>query len=113
MVKSLIIFILLIITASLIQVSLIPFPLALVLILIWFMQNGTKYISLIAFVFSFAIGVAANIPIWLVLLSTTTALALFMMGRSFLPTRTSVTIGLFVVSIITWEAVLISLPRLF
>jgi hypothetical protein len=111
--KSLVIFSLLIIAASLIQVSLISFPLALVLILIWFLQNGTKYISLLAFVFSFFLGVAANIPIWLVLLATTIALALFVLGRSFLPTRISVTIGLFVVSIITWEAVLISLPRLF
>jgi len=103
--KQVIFFATLIIIASLFQVSLFPFPFGIGLIIIWFLINGTKYLSLFILIFSYFIGVLSNMPIWLVFLSSSVSVSLFMFGRSYFPTRQSATVAFVIASFITWEFV--------
>jgi len=105
------IFVILIIAASLVQVSLVPIPLGLLLIFGWFWRNGTKYIITFSLVFSLFLASFSNLPIWLILLSTTLSLYLLVLGRSIFPARLPTTVGLVVISLVAWEAILAGLLR--
>jgi hypothetical protein len=110
---SIAIFVISLLAASLVQVSWVPIPLGLLLILGWFWRNSTKYITTLCFVFSLLLASFSDLPVWLILLSTTAGLYLFILGRFLFPARLPTTFGLVVASIVAWEAVLAGFLRVF
>lgn len=98
-----IIFLSLLIFAGLIQVSFYTLPFGVALIILWYYTQQTKNIEILVLIFSVTIGVAANLPIWVVVAATTISLYLFIIGRLFLPPRVLVNIFLVVGSLAVWE----------
>lgn len=107
-----VIFLSLLIFASLIQVSFYTLPFGVVLIILWYHTQQTKNLGLLVLIFSITVAVAANLSIWVVVAATTISLYLFILGRSFLPTRVLVNIFLVVVSLAAWEFSVIMLSKL-
>lgn len=89
--------------AVLIQVSILPVPLGVILILIWSFMKGTDGLVVLAVIFSIVLASLANIATYLVLLSTIITLGFFMFGRQILPNRWGITLTLIIASVIIWE----------
>ena len=107
-----IIFLSLLIFAGLVQVSFYTFPFGVVLIILWYYTQQTKNLELLVLIFSITLAVAANLSIWVVVAATTISLYLFILGKSFLPTRVLVNIFLVVGSLAAWEFSVIMLSKL-
>jgi len=112
MITSVLVFVVFIIVASLFQVSLVPVPLGLVVILVWFLLRGTKHIVWLILIFSILLATVANLSPWAVLLATSLSSYLFVFGKSFLPARVATTFGLLIISALAWEISLAALIRL-
>ncbi|OGY21393.1 MAG: hypothetical protein A2126_03325 [Candidatus Woykebacteria bacterium GWB1_45_5] len=108
-----VLFIILLLIACLIQVSWVPIPIGLLAIFWLVFRKGTKYIILPALIFSLSLAILSDIPAWLVLLTTSFSLYLFILGKSSLPSRLPLIGGLVIASLVVWEALLIGLLRLF
>ena len=85
------------------QVTFLPIPLGLLAILGWFLFKSPKYLWLYLMMFSTLLGVIANIPIWIVLLSTSASFYLFIGTRRILPVNAGSSIALIFASIFLWE----------
>ena len=107
-----IIFVSLLIFASLMQVSFYTLPFGVVLIMLWYYTQQTKNLELLVLIFSITLAVAANLSIWVVVAATTISLYLFIFGRSFLPSKMVVNIFLVVGSLAVWEFSVIVLSKL-
>lgn len=111
MITSVLVFIVFVIAASLIQVSLVPLPLGLAVILIWFILRGTKHIVWLILIFAIILATVSNLSPWAILLATTISSYLFIFGKSFLPDRPATTFGLLIISALAWEIFLVALTR--
>jgi hypothetical protein len=109
--KTTIILATLLFLAVFVQVSWLPLPFGLLVIFGWFSRKGTKHIIILVLAFSLFIALLSQIPAWLVLFVTALSLYLFVLGKSFLPSRLSAIAGLVVVSLFAWEALLVGLLR--
>ena len=89
--------------AVLIQVSIMPVPLGVILILIWNFMKGTDGLVVLAVIFSIVLASLTNIATYFVLLSTIITLSFFMLGRQILPNRWGITLTLIIASVIIWE----------
>lgn len=107
-----IIFLSLLIFAALVQVSFYTLPFGVVLIIFWYYTQQTKNLGLFVLIFSITVAIAANLSIWVIVAATTISLYLFILGRSFLPTRVLVNIFLVVGSLVAWEFSVIMLSKL-
>lgn len=87
----------------LIQVTFLPLPLGLLAIFGWFLFKSPKYLWLYLLMFSTLLGIIANIPIWVVLLSTYASFYLFTRTRRILPANHGSAIALIFVSVLLWE----------
>lgn len=97
---------------TLVQVTFFPLPLGLLAILGWFLLKSPKYWWLYLLIFSTLLGVIANIPIWIVLLSTSASFYLFMGVRRILPANAASNIALIFASVLLWEISTLFFSRL-
>ena len=102
----------LVIIASFIQVSILALPIGIFVVLFWFKNNKTKHLVFLATLFSFALATMSDLPVFLVLLSTTVAIGVFAILKSALPSKTFIIYTLLVISAISWEALLVVSLRL-
>jgi len=109
---KLLVFLLFVVVASVIQVCLIPLPLGLAAILVWFILYGSKHIVWLVLMSSIFLAISASLPAWAILLATSVALALFISGKSFFPNRLATNVGLVAVSGIAWEISMVALLKL-
>jgi len=105
-------FVLALYLSALLQVSVLAIPIGILLIMIWYLANGSKHLIIISLLFSLFLSSGSNIRISYILLATTLSLAIFVAGRDYLPHRFTATIGLAVFGIITWEVALFILVGL-
>ena len=97
------IFVLVLIFTALLQVSVVALPLGMMLIILWYIKADTKNLGVLVLIFSISLAVVANISIWIIVASTTISLYLFILGRSFLPSKIGISFGLFAISLVVWE----------
>ncbi|OGY23219.1 MAG: hypothetical protein A2172_02460 [Candidatus Woykebacteria bacterium RBG_13_40_15] len=110
--KELILFTILIVVASFIQVSILALPIGSFVVLFWFNINKTKHLIFFATLFSLVLAIISDLPVFLVLMSTTFTIGLFAALRSVLPSKNFIAYSLLVFSAISWEAFLVASLRL-
>src|SRR3990170_4087737 len=97
--------------AALIQVTLVPISIGLVLILTWFWKNGTKGVILTISSFSLFLGSISPLEIWVVMLATTLGLLIFLTLKSTLPSRLLTYWISLILAIIAWEIMIVLFSR--
>lgn len=106
--KNLPLFIIAATVACFLQVSIVALPIGIIIVLAWFIWNKTEHLVLLATVFSLILGIVSDLPIFLILLSTTASIGIFAILKSALPSRLLVNVFLLVVAAASWEALLVA-----
>jgi len=102
----------LIIFLALVQVSFVTLPFGVALIILWYYTHQTKNIAWFVLFFSVVLAVSANLPIWVVVSSTTLSLYVIILGRTFLPSRRAINLFLVGISLLSWEISVVLLSKL-
>jgi hypothetical protein len=90
------IFLFLLLTASLFQVSVLPLPLGVLVILTWYLLKGTRDIVILAVFFSVVLANLTNIPSYLILLSSTLSIGFLAFTKQFSPSKMPITFVIWV-----------------
>lgn len=109
--NSLLVFIFLIIVASLFQVSVLPIPFGILVLLTWFFTKGTEHFVLLALVFAVSLAAVSALPAFAILLSVSVSLGVLVIGRQFFPPNRPATVLLVLVAVGIWEISLFALQK--
>lgn len=110
--NNLVLFAVAVIIAAILQVSVAPLPFGMLVILIWFLRQKEANLAFLVIIFSMSLAIVSNTPMWLILASTTVSLYLFVIAKAALPSKVGISLSLFFISLVAWEAFSVTLSKI-